>query len=334
MRKLGLEVTLQAVKVPHWVRGKETGVKLQEIQEKLKAIPEDSTESLKALLKTKEDSQKAKARDFEITNQIKKTELLAGETAKAIETNRSDFQKNTEEREPLLATLKLQELLSAVSFCLLHPETEAKGTCPVCETPFGGGKLESLRKLAAGFDSQKINAKSDSLHSEMLKLDAQYNVLTKSSEDHAKTLKELQTEKARIASITIPEAELEKKIGDVQKLSWDREQLIPLAKSTESDLEKIRSEYRELRSKLTQKENDITRLQSEISTLAGKLVSFLPVFEKSIIPDLRLAVWPACPSGSQQPCSWPPSTPRPAGKPPRRPVRRLRVEGRHAVQDG
>ena len=270
------------------IRGKETGVKLQEIQEKLKAIPEDSTLTLKALHKTKEDSQKAKARDFEVTNQIKKIQLQIVENSKSIENNRNEFWKNTEERAPLLATLKLQELLSAVSFCLLHPETEAKGTCPVCETPLGGSKLESLRKLAADFDSQKINAKSEALHAEILKLEAQHHVLTKSAEDQSKNLSEVQTEKTKLSALLIPDTELEKKIEEVQKLSWDREQLIPLAKSTETELEKIRTEYRELRNKLTQQESDITRLNSEVTNLAAKLTSFLPAFEKSIIPDLRL----------------------------------------------
>lgn len=270
------------------VRGKETGAKLQEIQDKLKAIPEDSTQTLKNLLKSKEDSQKAKAREFEISNQIKKTSSVIAETAKNIEQNRNEFRKNSEERDPLLATLKLQELLSAVSFCLLHPETEAKGTCPVCETPFGGGKLESLRKLAAGFDSKKINEKSEVLHAEILKLEAQHNFLKKSADDQARNLSELETEKTKLTSLAISEEELEKKISEVQKLSWDREQLIPQAKTTETDLEKIRSEYRDLRARLTQKENEITRLQSEITTLAEKLKTFLPSFTKELIPDLRL----------------------------------------------
>ena len=269
-------------------RGKETAGKLQEIQEKLKLIPEDSTQTLNALLKKKDESQKARARDFEVSNQIKRMDMIIQETTAGIQVNREDFRKATEEREPLLATLKLQELLSAVSFCLLHPETESKGTCPVCETPFGGGKLESLRKLAAGFDSGKINARSEVLHSQIMKLEAQHNVLTKTLEDNRKSLGELNAEKKKLESFLIPEADLEKKIEEVQKHSWDREQLLPLVKSTESELEKIRSEYRDLKTKLTQKENDITQRNGDVSILTGKLTSFIPVFDKAMIPELRL----------------------------------------------
>ncbi len=269
-------------------RGKETSAKLQEAQEKLKLIPEDATQSLNALLKKKEESQKARARDFEVNNQMNRIDTIIQDTAKSIEANREEHRKASEERDPLLATLKLQELLSAVSFCLLHPETESKGTCPVCETPFGGGKLESLRKLAAGFDSAKINAKSDALNTQIMKLEAQHNVLIKSLEENRKSLNELNSEKKNLAHLLVPESELGKKIEEVQKYSWDREQLLPLVKTTEIELEKIRAEYRDLKTKLTQKENDIKLRNEEVSTLSGKLVSFIPVFDKSLIPELRL----------------------------------------------
>ena len=269
-------------------RGKEIGAKLLEIQEKLKLIPEDSTQTLNALLKKRDESQKARARDFEVSQQITRIETQNEEMSQDMRENRLASQKAHEERDPLLATLKLQELLSAVSFCLLHPETETKGQCPVCETPFGQGKLESLRILAAGFDSGKLTVKSEALTALIMKLEAQHTVLSNSLGEGRKNLDNLNAEKQKNGPIIISEIDLEKKIEEVQKLSWDREQLLPLVKTTENDLEKIRSEYRELKTNLTKKENDITQRTGEVNALTGMLTSFLPVFDKSLIPELRL----------------------------------------------
>jgi exonuclease SbcC len=268
-------------------RGKDIAVKFQEIDEKLKLIPDNINDELKLLQKKKEDSHKALARGTEVSSQISQCEGLISELILGLKERKEKAKASQEELVTVLSTLKVQELLSAVSVCLFHPQTEEKNICPVCENPFAKGKLQDLKILAGSFNLGRLQEKSDKLHAEIVKLETEIELQTKTLTDEQKKLSLLKQEKEKLLTLGSGE-DLDAEINRVQKLVYDRAQLLPLFTTTESELKKVRLEYRDAKGKLTTKESELLHRTKLFHESASAVSEFVPDFSEEILPALRL----------------------------------------------
>lgn len=269
------------------IRGREIATRLQEIQDKLRLIPETLPEELKALTKKKLDAQSAKARLTEIQTQ---SEALGNQIT--ILTRNSEALEETlkaqqVELQNAAASLKVQELLSAVSVCLLHPQTEERNLCPVCETPFGQGRLIALKEAAGKFDVTSLSSRFEELKAQVVKLETERTLEHRTLLDLTKKRDAFQEEKLGLSSRLIPEEKLDEEIGKLQKLQWDREQLLPLLKTTEAELNKFRQEYREVRAKLAVSEKAHEEMNRSLAVIAGELSAIVPVVSAEALGQLR-----------------------------------------------
>ncbi|MFL5783842.1 MAG: AAA family ATPase, partial [Bacteriovoracaceae bacterium] len=270
------------------VKGKEIAVKFYELQNKLREIPEDLPEKLKELSLKKENSQKSRAREAELSTQITTMENSISELIIGVKSHHNEIKDHKDELTNVLASLKVQELMSAVSFCLFHPQTEEKNACPVCETPFDKGKLQDLRILAGTFNIGRLQEKEGKLKSEIVRLETEVGLHSRSLTELQKTLPAIKEEKKKLLSLIVPEEELEGEISRVQKLVWDREQITPLLTATETELNKVRKDYKDAKDKLTIKENELAAREDKFTNLSESVTAFIPDFHAGFLPDLRL----------------------------------------------
>jgi exonuclease SbcC len=269
-------------------KGKEIAVKFYELQNKLREIPEGLPEKLKDLSLNKEISQKSRSRDTELSAQIETMENSISDLIINLKSHHDQIRDYKEELTNVTASLKVQELMSAVSFCLFHPQTEEKNACPVCETPFDKGKLQDLRILAGTFNIGRLQEKEATLKSEIVRLETEVGIHSKSLTELQKTLPLIKEEKAKLLALIVPEDQLDIEISKCQKLAWDREQITPLLASTETELNKVRKDYKDAKDKLTIKDNELSGREAKFNSLAESVTAFIPDFTASFLPDLRL----------------------------------------------
>ena len=268
-------------------RGKETATKFSDLQNKLKDIPEDSPERLKLLLKKREDFQKTQARLGEVSTQSAALENSIAVTTDTLRNKNTELKDLKEELTNVLSSLKVQELLSAVSVCLFHPQTEEKEACPVCEAPFGKGKLEELRTLAGSFNTGRLQDTEEKLKSAIVKLETEIALHSKDLAANQKSLTLLQEEKTKLTSLSVSPDDLEKEISETQKHAWDREQLLPQLKLADAELARARTEYKEARAKLTAREEELRKLSDSFLDLGKAITEFVQGFHPGLLSDLR-----------------------------------------------
>ncbi|MFL5784436.1 MAG: SbcC/MukB-like Walker B domain-containing protein, partial [Bacteriovoracaceae bacterium] len=92
----------------------------------------------------------------------------------------------------------------------------------------------------------------------------------------------------KLLSLIVPEEELEGEISRVQKLVWDREQVTPLLNATETELNKVRKDYKDAKDKLTIKESELATREEKFTNLSESVTAFIPDFHAGFLPDLRL----------------------------------------------
>lgn len=271
-------------------RGKLAAQTALELRQKLSAIPENSAEVLKDLQTKKEEARKADARLTEVTKQLTQLATVTADAQAQLKTRTALLRDSREELTTVLSSLKVQELLSAVSVCLFHPQTESRGTCPVCETPFAGDKLQELRAIAAGLDTGRLQEKEDSLKSTIVKLETEISLLTKSIGESELSTKALLAEKAELSRALVNPETIDAGIAEAQKHVWDREQLVPLMKTAETELARARQEYAEASVKLKAQESQLEGKSRAISELSAPLREVLPGLELSALrQDVRLS---------------------------------------------
>lgn len=271
-------------------RGKLAAQNYQDLQAKLKAIPEDSHERLKSLQKKKEDSRKTDHRLADITKQLDQLEKSISDADAQLKDKNIQLHDSKEELTTILSSLKVQELLSAVSVCLFHPQTETKGTCPVCDTPFAGDKLLELRKIAGGLNTGRLQEKEGTLKSAIVKLETEITLLSKSIGDNRQSLATLNEEKKSLSSSQMNPETIDAEISLTQKNVWDRDQLTPQVKTSESELTKARQEYAEASSKLKNHEAQLETKSKAFTESSGPLREVLPDFQLAELrADVRLS---------------------------------------------
>lgn len=239
-------------------KGTELALELKKLKERFEEIPEDLPARVKRLEEQKQTSEKARLRMTEL-------EAILAEEKPKLTSSEESFKVVEEKRLPLLANLKIQELLSAVSVCVLHPETEEKGTCPVCDIPFVTGKLEELKIIARKFNARKLREDEEKLRDEATRLKAHIDLLSKRIQEN---------EAAYLLLKKIPEAgpELLKDLEHANKLLWEKEELLPRKIKQEAEVEKARKAFASVRDDLKKHE----MVQEEKKTELSKITSALP----------------------------------------------------------
>lgn len=258
----------------------EKGTELAEELKKLKArfdeIPEDLPARVKSLEEHKQTSEKARLRITEL-------ESLLAEEKQKLKSDEENYKEVEEKRLPLLANLKIQELLSAVSVCVLHPETEQKGTCPVCETPFVTGKLDELRNIAGKFNARKLQEDEAKLRDEATRLKAHIDLLSKRISEN---------ETAHTQLKKIPEAgpDLLKELENAKKLLWEKDDLLPRKTRQEAEVEKARKAFATIRDELKKHEMNQEGKKAELTKITSSLPATLPFTDVDRLrADLSLA---------------------------------------------
>lgn len=265
-------------------KGKELAESANALKVRLDSIPEDAEAILKNLEKKKDDATRALAREDEIKLQLKKLQEQQIIRHGRIEEIRKILHDLEEKRVPILASLKVQELLSAVSLCVLHPETEKKGICPVCETPFAGEKFSELRQIARGFNAKKLQDDAETLAKEVLKLSTESDFLKEKEAEEKKVLMALTEEQKSL--INLNDSDLIPKIEAARKVVWEKTELLPQKKKIDEELSKVRLSWKTLKGSFDAKETELTKRTSRVSSLSEKLKDFV-TFSPEKIPALR-----------------------------------------------
>lgn len=266
------------------VKGKELAESSNSLKLRLEAIPEDAETILKTLEKKKDDLTRARARAEEIELQKKKLSDNHSLRSKRLDEIKQTLHELEEKRVPILASLKVQELLSAVSLCVLHPETAAKGVCPVCETPFAGEKFQELRNIAQGFNARKLQEDADRLASEVLKLSTEKEFLTQKDAEETSALKDLMQELKNLPEQDA--SELNSQIEGARKVVWEKTELIPQKKKIDEELSRVRLSWKTLKTSFDQKDAEGLRRKEAIASLSQKLTEFV-TFTPDQVPRLR-----------------------------------------------
>jgi len=257
-------------------KGTELADELKKLKARFDEIPEDLQARVKRLEEQKQTSEKAKLRIAEL-------ETILSDEKQKLKSDEENFRLVEEKRLPLLANLKIQELLSAVSVCVLHPETEQKGTCPVCETPFLTGKLDELRNIAGKFNARKLQEDEARLRDEATRLKAHIDLLSKRVHENQSTYSQLKL---------IPEAgpELLKELENANKLLWEKEDLLPRKTKQEAEVEKARKAFAAVRDELKKLEMNQEGKKTELSKITSTLPATLPFTNvERLRADLSLA---------------------------------------------
>ncbi len=266
------------------IKGKDLAENSGSLKARLEAIPADAETILKTLEKKKEDITRIRAREEEINLQETKLKANHGLRKNRLYEIKSTLEELQEKRLPILASLKVQELLSAVSLCLLHPETEAKGICPVCETPFAGEKFTELRHIAKGFNARKLHDENEVLASAILKLSTESDFLiTKESEEEKVLLALLEEQKSLPRQ---DESELATRIEAARKVVWEKAEIAPQKTKIDEELARIRLSWKTLKGNFDLKEAEAAKRNSAVAALSLKLKDFI-VFSPELVPKLR-----------------------------------------------
>lgn len=263
-------------------KGTELSEEWKQLKARLELIPPDLDLRVKTLQDKKASAEKASVRSKEL-------EAAIHEDRSRLTTDQETFQAVEEKRLPLLSNIKIQELLSAVSVCVLHPDTENKGTCPVCETPFVTGKLDELRQIAGKFNAKKLHEDEAKLRDEATRLRAHIDLLTKRIQENETALSEVK----KLLSTAGDSEDLGKELEISQKLQWERNDILPRAKKSETEVEKARAHYAVIREELKKLEATEGKKKEELTSLVSGLpaaLTFTPENAERLKADLSLAL--------------------------------------------
>lgn len=265
-------------------KGSELAEELKRLTARLEEIPSDLDQKIKALEEKKVSSEKARARAHELGLRLEKTEKTLLDDRNKLTQLEAQIKLLEEKRVPLLANLKIKELLSAVAVCILHPETSSKGNCPVCETPFVAGKLEELRILVEKSDPRKIQDEETKLRDEVTRIRAEKDHLAVTISKNEKVLTEDKAEKEKL--VLSSEDDSDKLLETNRKLLWERDEILPKKQKQDSEIEKARLQYGKIRDELRNREANETKKKVDLSNLVSKLPPDLP-FTPENLPRLK-----------------------------------------------
>lgn len=264
----------------------------------LEQIPEDSKDKLSKLLETKKKAQNE-------LEQIQKNEFLLEEAIKALKENETEYKKIKEEiinfetlmnelsleQLPILTTLKLEELNSAIETCLEHPIAIEKEECPVCHTKFQKSEWLNLVKGIEKADFSRLKTKSKELERKIIKAQEELKLYQVRETELSIKMKgrnqRIEDIKTLLKDRPLSIESIDQEVSSLQKLIWDYDKLNIEKVKLEEEVKLIRQRYVEIKNEhnkreqiLNEKRLNLSKLQKEVSPLLDKI-------EKEIVDSLK-----------------------------------------------
>lgn len=279
--------------------GKDLKSHLDEVKQKLSALPTNLEHKLKELEHQKnhlqqewDKKQKAEGRDGELKNQLK--ELQAEHLR--FQTRKAELSKDKElihkEISPLDTIAKLQHYIMAIETCYTHPDITSKGECPVCHTQVSQNRWQELKKSTDGHNFSEIQSRIEFLNRKAIQIDEEQKLITKKEADIIIQLQKSQdiinqNDQHRLKEIPLS-IDLDKELQKTQKWIWESEDYQRTSKKLELDLSKAREQYALLKTETQLKKDLLDNSVQKFEAIEFKIPGLLPPsWNKSHISQLQ-----------------------------------------------
>lgn len=278
--------------------GKELKTQFDQIEKDLTTLPKNIEESLKEVLKEKEElskiteeRNKAEAKSQELLKQkAKVTTEIENLNNLVLELNLA-IKSLQDEIGPMEATLKLQEVLAASEICVNHALSENKDSCPVCEQsvpkPLWDNLKEKLAKLDLGSLQLKFTEASGRFEKNKRESDFYNERITKLGLEVKEKDQEIKALEIILEKEILSPQDLDNKFALLQKQVWQKESLTKDLKQKETELNKTRELYAKAKKELDSRKQVLASLTEKLTVLANELKTVIPEVTKDNIRSLR-----------------------------------------------
>ncbi len=237
-------------------------------------------EKQRAEIRAQELQGQLSAQHKELADQLER--LLALDTLRT---------KTEEEILPYEATLKLQEVFTAVGTCVNHALMNEASACPVCEGPVERERWETLRGKLLGTDLETLRRKYQAGEGVILKSLTEKDFLQKKSDD---LRSEIQRKSDELKTLQVPRTRelssletLDRELDRVRKDALLLAQLLREKEVCEQELLKVRKQYKELREDLGRTEALASSAEQKLANISLKFSPLFSVLSTEVIRELK-----------------------------------------------
>lgn len=281
--------------------GKELKTSFEEVEKQISLLPPNTKELEKEVLLEKtnlaqklDEKQRAEIKYQEITKQIESSQVSISELTQKIETLQILIQKTKAIIFPIETTLKLQEVLNATEICVDHALGNKLSSCPVCEQSVQNPKWLEIKTKLSQTDLKSLRIDFDEGNKTIFKSQKEIELYQTKVETDQKLLSTKEEELKKLLPLKdalLPSlSELDLKLTQIQKQSWQLDTLLKDLENKKNELNKTRELYAKLKSEVSEREKNLLTREDKLNTISLDLVKIIPTINRDTIRDLKIEV--------------------------------------------